>query len=74
MHMVKHFLLKKSFRTVSLKNLWSKYLTVPEFVDITVVEIDNKLIANFPTVLFAKYKFGMKNHTRTHTSHMYTKN
>jgi hypothetical protein len=35
-------------------------------VSVAVVEIDNKLIANFPTVLFAKYKFGMKT-TREHT-------
>jgi hypothetical protein len=37
MHMVKHFLMKKSFRTVPLKNLWSQYLTVPEFEDITCI-------------------------------------
>jgi hypothetical protein len=32
------------------------------------VEIVNKLTTNFPTALYAKYKFGIKNHTRTHTS------
>jgi hypothetical protein len=43
------------------------------FDENSVVEIDNKLIANFPTVLFAKYKFGMKT-TREHTPNHKTRN
>jgi hypothetical protein len=39
--------------------------------DIIVVEIDNKLTTNFPTALYAKYKFEMKTHENTHITYVH---
>jgi short-subunit dehydrogenase involved in D-alanine esterification of teichoic acids len=46
-------------------------ITRSKFEQVTVVEIDNKLTTNFPTALYAKYKFGMKTHENTHITYVH---